>query len=75
MSYPQPLRPPAQLLQNWQSIIVLTSLPRRTLAVERAHPVDAGSAVEAGGARAVVDVHRALRTRPPVHTDAREAAH
>lgn len=50
----------------------LTSLPRSTFAVERPHPVDARGTIEARCARAVVDVHGALRAGPPVHTDTGE---
>lgn len=51
-----------------------TSLPRRALAVKRPNPVDAGGAVEASCACAVVDVDRAFWTSPAVDADAGETA-
>lgn len=48
----------------------LTSFSRGTFTVERSNTVNARSTVEASCASAVVDVHRTLRTRPPVHADA-----
>lgn len=52
----------------------LTCFARTTLAVEAADAVDTRGAVEAGRTRTVVDVDRAVRPRPSVHADTREAA-
>ena len=46
----------------------------RALTEEAAHPVDARRPVEAGRARAIVDVHAAIGPRPAVHAYARVAS-
>ena len=48
---------------------VLTGFSRGALAVEAAHPVDAGGAVEAGRPLAVVYVLRTVLPRPTVDAD------
>lgn len=50
------------------------SLAGRTLAIERAHAVVTGRAIETSGSSTVVDVVTARDSGPPVHTDAGEGA-
>lgn len=55
------------------SIVTLTGLPICALAVKTANTVDAGSAVEAGGIFAIVDVDAAVGSSPAAHAYARVA--
>lgn len=51
-------------------VITLTGLAVRALAVEAAHPIDTGGAVETGGSGAIVNVHRTVLSGPAVHANA-----
>lgn len=56
------------------SLVVLTGLAVRALAVKTADTVDTGSAVEAGRTCTVVDVDATVRPGPAVHANTRVAA-
>lgn len=57
-----------------KKIASFTHLPGRALAEERADAIYASRTVEARRSRAIVNVLRAVVSRPAVHADAREAA-
>lgn len=54
-----------------QRIVRLTGFPVGTLTIKAANTVDAGSAIEAGGTCAIVDVDAAVGPCPSIHAYAR----
>lgn len=59
--------------QLWESN-ALTGLSVGALTVETANTIDAGSAIEAGCTRAIVDVDAAIGPSPAIYAYARVAA-